>query len=124
MTVLWGSHYITGFSESSEIKVSTNGDAVTPKTGIQGDTVYAINPDHSGKATFNLFATASVLASLRTDARAGTRRSLTIRDPGADSAFLLQADDCVITKVPDFVRGKEGGSVEIGIYIPDYNPLE
>lgn len=53
LTVLWGSRYITGFADDSELKITPNGDAVTPKTGIQGDTVYSVNPDRSATLTFS-----------------------------------------------------------------------
>lgn len=123
LTVLWGSRYITGFADDSELKITPNGDAVTPKTGIQGDTVYSVNPDRSATLTFSVFANASVLAELRQDARSCTPRTLTVRDPGP-GGFLVQCDNCVITKIPDIDRGKEAKGVEISIYVPDFNPME
>ena len=36
---------VTGYADGSKVSAEHNKDAVTPTTGIQGDTVYALNAD-------------------------------------------------------------------------------
>ena len=51
---------VTGYADGSKVSAEHNKDAVTPTTGIQGDTVYALNADRSGTIKFTLFGSCAV----------------------------------------------------------------
>ena len=52
---------VTGYADGSKVSAEHNKDAVTPTTGIQGDTVYALNADRSGTIKFTLFGSSASL---------------------------------------------------------------
>lgn len=56
---------VTGYADGSKVSAEHNKDAVTPTTGIQGDTVYALNADRSGTIKFTLFGSSASLVRLR-----------------------------------------------------------
>ena len=55
---------VTGYADGSKVSAEHNKDAVTPTTGIQGDTVYALNADRSGTIKFTLFGSSASLVRL------------------------------------------------------------
>lgn len=54
---------VTGYADGSKVSAEHNKDAVTPTTGIQGDTVYALNADRSGTIKFTLFGSSASLSA-------------------------------------------------------------
>ena len=92
---------VTGYAEGSKVSAEHNKDAVTPTTGIQGDTVYALNADRSGTIKFTRAQVA-----------------VTLRNANDDGGFIISHQDCRILKVPKFEGGDDSGSVEVSIYVP------
>ena len=100
---------VTGYADGSKVSAEHNKDAVTPTTGIQGDTVYALNADRSGTIKFTLFGSSASLVRLR---------RLALRNANDDGGFIISHQDCRILKVPKFEGGDDSGSIEVSIYVP------
>lgn len=110
---------VTGYADGSKVSAEHNKDAVTPTTGIQGDTVYALNADRSGTIKFTLFGSSASLVRLRRLAQdrapGGCHAAPT---PNDDGGFIISHQDCRILKVPKFEGGDDSGSIEVSIYVP------
>ena len=100
---------VTGYADGSKVSAEHNKDAVTPTTGIQGDTVYALNADRSGTIKFTLFGSSASLVRLRRLAQDRAQVAVTLRNANDDGGFL---------KVPKFEGGDDSGSIEVSIYVP------
>ena len=105
---------VTGYADGSKVSAEHNKDAVTPTTGIQGDTVYALNADRSGTIKFTLFGSSASLVHLRRLAQV----AVTLRNANDDGGFIISHQDCRILKVPKFEGGDDSGSIEVSIYVP------
>ena len=105
---------VTGYADGSKVSAEHNKDAVTPTTGIQGDTVYALNADRSGTIKFTLFGSSASLVRLRRLAQV----AVTLRNANDDGGFIISPQDCRILKVPKFEGGDYSGSIEVSIYVP------
>ena len=103
---------VTGYADGSKVSAEHNKDAVTPTTGIQGDTVYALNADRSGTIKFTLFGSSASLARDRAQV------AVTLRNANDDGGFIISHQDCRILKVPKFEGGDDSGSIEVSIYVP------
>ncbi|MEG2175272.1 MAG: DUF3277 domain-containing protein [Oscillibacter sp.] len=124
VTLLVDGATVTGFSDDSKISADRNEDDVTPKTGIQGDTVYALNGNRSGTIKFNLFASSASLARLRRVAQQRKAVAVTLRNANDDGGFIVACKDCRILKVPGWTGGKETDANEVSIYVPTMNFAE
>lgn len=109
---------VTGFSDSSVVKVARNEDIVTPSVGAQGDVVYSENANQSATITMSLQSTASALQKLRSMAKSRREVEVVISDASNDGGELLSAGRCRITKVPDSNKDKVSGSVDVTIFAP------
>ena len=109
---------ITGFADSSVVKVARNEDIVTPSVGAQGDVVYSENANQSATITISLQSTASALQKLRTMAKSRREVDIVISDASNDGGELLSAGRCRITKVPDSNKDKTSGSADVTIFAP------
>ena len=119
VTLVFNDAVITGYADGSDISVERNEDDVAPKTGIQGDTVYALNGNRSGLIKFSLFATSASLARLRRDAQNRVAAACTMRNANDDGGFIVSHPDCRIVKTPGFSGGADAKSIEVGIYVPE-----
>ena len=114
---------VTGYADGSKVSAEHNKDAVTPTTGIQGDTVYALNADRSGTIKFTLFGSSASLVRLRRLAQDRAQVAVTLRNgrrihANDDGGFIISHQDCRILKVPKFEGGDDSGSIEVSIYVP------
>ena len=75
---------VTGYADGSKVSAEHNKDAVTPTTGIQGDTVYALNADRSGTIKFTLFGSSASLVRLRRLAQDRAQVAVTLRNANDD----------------------------------------
>lgn len=108
---------VTGYADGSKVSAEHNKDAVTPTTGIQGDTVYALNADRSGTIKFTLFGSSASLIR-RAVWRRIVRRCCHAVNANDDGGFIISHQDCRILKVPKFEGGDDSGSIEVSIYVP------
>ena len=110
---------VTGYADGSKVSAEHNKDAVTPTTGIQGDTVYALNADRSGTIKFTLFGSSASLVRLRRLAQDRALVAVTAAQRNDDDGgFIISHQDCRILKVPKFEGGDDSGSIEVSIYVP------
>lgn len=109
---------VTGFADSSVVKVARNEDIVTPSVGSQGDVVYSENANQSATITMSLQSTASALQKLRSMAKSRREVEVVISDASNDGGELLSAGRCRITKVPDSNKDKVAGAVDVTIFAP------
>ena len=121
ITLLVDGSVVTGYSDDSKISAERSGDDVTPKTGLQGDTVYTLNGDRSGTIKFSLFASSASLARLRRAAQARKAVAVTLRNANDDGGFIISHTDCRILKVPPWTAGD---ACEVSIYVPTMNFAE
>lgn len=118
VTLLVDGAAVTGYADGSSISAERNGDDVTPKTGIQGDTVYNLNADRSGTIKFTLFSSSASLVRLRRLAQERRQVSVTLRNANDDGGFIVSHQDCRILKTPKFEGGGDSSSTEVSIYVP------
>lgn len=121
VTLLVDGATVTGYSDDSKISADRNEDDVTPKTGIQGDTVYALNGNRSGTIKFSLFASSASLVRIRRAAQQRKAVTVTLRNANDDGGFIVSSKDCRILKVPGWSGGKETDANEVSIYVPTMN---
>lgn len=118
VTLLVDQAVITGYADGSSISAERTGDDVTPKTGIQGDTVYVYNADRSGSIKFSLFPTSASLARLRRLAQQRETVAVTLRNANTDGGFIISHTDCRIVKTPKFEGGSDAAGIEVSIFVP------
>ena len=85
---------VTGYADGSKVSAEHNKDAVTPTTGIQGDTVYALNADRSGTSSLPCSAPArrwSACAVWRRIVRRWLSRCATQTTTAASSSAIRTA---------------------------------
>lgn len=124
ITLLVDKATVTGYADGSTISAERNADDVTPKTGIQGDTVYALNGDRSGTIKFSLFATSASLTRLRRAAQQRKKVAVTLRNANDDGGFIISHTDCRILKTPKFEGGSDAAAIEVSIHVPVMNFAE
>ena len=121
VTLLVDGATITGYADDSKISAERNEDDVTPKTGIQGDTVYSLNGNRSGTVKFSLFSESASLSRLRQAAQQRKVVAVTLRNANDDGGFIISHQDCRILKVPSWTAGKGADACEVSIYMPVMN---
>ncbi len=93
---------------------------VSLKKGVKGDSTYVINANRAGKLTITLQQESPDIPYLERCAERHVKSSLTITDAN-ESGVLFFAQDCMVEKLPDRVRGKDAADVSIVFLIPDIN---
>jgi hypothetical protein len=91
---------------------------VTLKKGVKGDSTYVFNANKAGKLTVTLQPESPDIPYIEQCAEKNIRFPLAITDAN-DSGGLFFAQDCMVEKLPDRVRGKEAGDVSVVFLIPD-----
>ena len=89
ITLLVDGSVVTGYADGSSISAERTGDDVTPKTGIQGDTVYVCNADRSGTIKFSLFSTSASLSRMRRLAQQRKQVAVTLRNANEEGLSLI-----------------------------------
>ena len=118
VTLLVDQKVITGYADGSSISAERTGDDVTPKTGIQGDTVYVYNADRSGTIKFSLFPTSASLARMRQLAQERKQVAVTLRNANDEGGFIISHSDCRVLKTPKFEGGNDAAGMEVSIHVP------
>ena len=91
---------------------------VTLKKGVKGDGTYVLNANKAGKLTITLQQESPDIAYLESCAARNVMANLAITDAN-DSGTVFFAQNCMVEKLPDRVRGKDAGDVSIVFLIPD-----
>lgn len=91
---------------------------VTLKKGVKGDSTYILNANKAGKLTITLQQESPDIAYLESCAARNVMANLAITDAN-DSGMVFFAQNCMVEKLPDRVRGKDAGDVSIVFLIPD-----
>lgn len=97
-------------------------DGVTMKKGTKGDTLYIVNANKAGKLTITLQQESPDIPYLEERADKNTMGNLAITDAN-DGGGMFFAENCVVSKLPDRARGKDGADVTIIFLIPDLQPF-
>ena len=118
ITLLVDGSVVTGYADGSSISADRTGDDVTPKTGIQGDTVYVCNADRSGTIKFSLFPTSASLSRMRRLAQQRKQVAVTLRNANDEGGFIISHTDCRVLKVPKFEGGNDAAGIEVSIHVP------
>ena len=93
---------------------------VSLKKGVKGDSTYIINANKAGKLTITLQQESPDVAYLEQCAEGNVMANLAITDAN-DGGGIFFAQNCMIEKTPDRVRGKDAGDVSIVFLIPEVN---
>lgn len=118
--VSWGDMTLTGLGTGG-ISVEPNTDTFSQTVGMKGDVVQVESADNSALATISFLPTSASLPQLRRDAQDGTKRTLTIRNVGDDTGYLMSAANCRISKKLPIKENSEPEDIEVTILIPNYN---
>lgn len=90
----------------------------TLKKGAKGDSTYVLNANKAGKLTITLQQESPDVAYLEQCSERNLMANLAITDAN-DSGRLFFAQNCMVEKLPDRVRGKDAADVTIVFLIPD-----
>ena len=93
---------------------------VTMKKGCKGDSTYIINANKAGKLTITLQQESPDIPYLEQCAEKYVKANLAITDAN-DSGIVFFAQDCMVEKLPDRVRGKDAADVAFVFLIPEIN---
>ena len=91
---------------------------VSLKKGVKGDSTYVLNANKAGKLTITLQQESPDIPYLERCCEAFTKGNLAITDAN-DSGGIFFAQNCMVEKTPDRVRGKDAGDVQFVFLIPD-----
>ena len=90
------------------------------KKGVKGDTTYIMNANKAGKLTITLQQESPDIPYLEQCAEKYVKANLAITDAN-DSGIVFFAQDCMVEKLPDRVRGKDAADVAFVFLIPEIN---
>lgn len=90
----------------------------TLKKGVKGDSTYVLNANKAGKLTITLQQESPDVAYLEQCSEKNTMANLAITDAN-DSGGIFFAQNVMVEKLPDRVRGKDAADVTIIFLIPD-----
>lgn len=91
---------------------------VTLKKGCKGDSTYIINANKAGKLTITLQQESPDIPYLEQCAEKSVQANLAITDAN-DNGKIFFAQNCMVEKLPDIVRGKDAPDVQFVFLIPD-----
>ena len=91
---------------------------VTLKKGVKGDSTYILNANKAGKLTITLQQESPDIAYLESCAARNVMANLAITDAN-DSGTVFFAQNCMVEKLPDIVRGKDAPDVSFVFLIPE-----
>ncbi|SHJ29025.1 phage structural protein [Clostridium magnum] len=116
-----GQHYVTGFSNGSQIEAERKSDKWTPHTGAKGDTTYAKNNDNSGTIKFKIKIDSPSNAVLNVLNQNDETFQAQIVDGNDSTNGKAGGSNCVIMKPANFSRGTEITDNEWTIAVPNLN---
>ena len=88
------------------------------KKGVKGDTTYIMNANKAGKLTITLQQESPDVPYLEQCAEKSVQANLAITDAN-DNGKIFFAQNCMVEKLPDIVRGKDAPDVSFVFLIPD-----
>ena len=91
---------------------------VTLKKGVKGDSTYILNANKAGKLTIALQQESPDVPYIEQCAEKNVKGNLAITDAN-DSGRVFFAQNCMVEKLPDRVRGKDAADVSVVFLIPD-----
>ncbi|MBO6292707.1 MAG: DUF3277 family protein [Selenomonas sp.] len=89
------------------------------KKGVKGDSTYIRNANRAGKLTITLQQESPDIPFLEACAEAHTMANLAVTDANDQSGIVFFAQNCIVEKTPDRVRGKDAPDVQFVFLIPD-----
>lgn len=110
--------YLTGYSDGGVVKIEATEESVKPLVGAEGSIHYSINHNKTGTATVPMMSTSPMMPFLRELASTTKKFNFTMVDMN-DNGINISCDDCMIIKIPDYVRNKEAEEVSVEIFIPE-----
>ena len=91
---------------------------VTLKKGAKGDSTYVLNANKAGKLTITLQQESPDVAFIENCSERNLMANLAITDAN-DSGSIFFAQNVMVEKLPDRVRGKDASDVRVVFLIPD-----
>ena len=91
---------------------------VTLKKGAKGDSTYVLNANKAGKLTITLQQESPDVAFIKNCSERNLMANLAITDAN-DSGSIFFAQNVMVEKLPDRVRGKDASDVTVVFLIPD-----
>ena len=91
---------------------------VSLKKGVKGDSTYILNANKAGKLTITLQQESPDIPYLEECAEKYVKAPVAITDAN-DSGMVFFAQDCMVEKLPDRVRGKDAPDVQFVFLIPE-----
>lgn len=91
---------------------------VTLKKGAKGDSTYVLNANKAGKLTITLQQESPDVAFIENCSERNLMANLAITDVN-DSGSIFFAQNVMVEKLPDRVRGKDASDVTVVFLIPD-----
>ena len=92
---------------------------VSLKKGVKGDSTYILNANRAGKLTITLQQESPDIPYLEQCAETNVKANLAITDANDQSGIVFFAQNCMVEKTADRVRGKDAGDVQFVFLIPD-----
>lgn len=91
---------------------------VTLKKGVKGDSTYILNANKAGKLTITLQQESPDIAFIEQCAERNVKANLAVTDAN-DNGTVLFAQNVMVEKLPDRVRGKDAADVSVVFLIPN-----
>lgn len=91
---------------------------VTLKKGVKGDSTYVMNANKAGKLTITLQQESPDIEYIEACAEGNVMANLAITDAN-DNGSVFFAQNVMVEKLPDRVRGKDAADVSVVFLIPD-----
>ena len=89
------------------------------KKGVKGDSTYIRNANRAGKLTITLQQESPDIPFLEDCAETHKMASLAVTDVNDQSGIIFSAQNCIVEKTPDRVRGNDAPDVQFVFLIPD-----
>ena len=120
INVIANGRYITGYADGTFITAERNEDSRVPNTGAHGDVVVTESADRTGTVTVTLNQTSPSIRELRQLAKNGTVFPVQIVDANTQTV-RAGGTQATILRTPGLEYGDEVGSVEIPIFVADFD---
>lgn len=117
VNVTYNSRQLRMFGDSV-FTLARDEDSMTLKKGVKGDSTYIRNANKAGKLTITLQQESPDIPYLEQCAEKSVQANLAITDAN-DNGKIFFAQNCMVEKLPDIVRGKDAPDVQFVFLIPD-----
>lgn len=117
VNITYNSRQLRMFGDSL-FTLARDEDNVTLKKGVKGDSTYILNANKAGKLTITLQPDSPDIPFIEECAERNVMANLAVTDAN-DNGSVFFAQNVMVSKLPDRVRGKEAADVSIVFLIPD-----